>query len=111
MILNQKITTVTPQGRPSPNSHDTTLPGPSVPLLRSSSLPFNEGYNPRKNVGIKDAGRWILEHFERKINSFMHQAFWLCVVTFEFQASVPHGEKMKSWNTPFPLGYRSMPVL
>jgi len=79
--------------RPSallPSSH---LPSPPLPysLLPShASLPFlpfpfqrgSGGITPGKIFGIKDARRWVLEHFEHKINTFMNQVFWLFF--FEF---------------------------
>jgi len=54
------------QGRPSPNSHDATIPLPS-PLI-----PFN-----KEIVGIENARGWVLDHFGHKIQHFYEPGFWL----------------------------------
>jgi hypothetical protein len=71
-----------------PSHPSPFLPFPlSLPLfLPSHSLPFERGsggITPGKNFRIKDARRWVLEHFGNNKQHLYEPGF--LTVTFEFQ--------------------------
>jgi len=82
------------QGVHSPNSHDATVP-PSLTPLYASPLPFpspsNGGSGVEKNFGIKDARRWVLEHFGHK-NQHLYKPGFLtgrCIRSYRISIDSP----------------------
>ena len=72
------------QGHPSPNSHDATLYHPLPFLCLFNGI---RGYNPRKNFGIKDAHRRVLELFGHK-NQHLHEAGFLTLCNLRISSKL-----------------------